>query len=62
MDDADERLDAMIDAAASALGIGVAPEWRGAVRQHLAISLAHAANVTSFPLDDEAEPAPVFHP
>ena len=43
MDDA--ALDALIDAGTTALGIEMKPEWRQAVRMHLAISLAHAATV-----------------
>ncbi len=53
-------LDAMIDAAAAVLGITVAPEWRAAIRMHLAISLGHAHAVAAFVLPDDAEPAPVF--
>jgi len=54
------ELDGMIDAVSVLLGIDVAPEWRAAVRQHLAISLGHARTVAAFALPDEAEPAPVF--
>jgi 1-carboxybiuret hydrolase subunit AtzG-like len=53
-------LDAMIDAASALLGIAVAPEWREAIRLHLAISLGHAHAVADFALPDEADPAPVF--
>lgn len=56
----DEQLDALIDAAAPALGLAVRPEWRAAVRANLAVSLRMGAAVLDFPLDDEAEPAPVF--
>ena len=56
----DAELDALIDAAAPALGLTIAPDWRGAVRANLAVSLRMAELVLEFPLDDEAEPAPVF--
>ncbi len=52
--------DQLIEAAAALLGIPVQPAWLPAIRLHLDISLGHAANVTGFPLSDEAEPAPVF--
>jgi hypothetical protein len=53
-------LDALIEAVRWLLGIEIRPEWHGAIRQHLSISLDHARNVAEFPLPDEAEPAPVF--
>ncbi|HEX3349783.1 MAG TPA: DUF4089 domain-containing protein [Acetobacteraceae bacterium] len=56
----DHDLDSLIDAAAPALGIAIAPEWRDAIRTHLVISLRHAQAVTGFALPDDAEPAPVF--
>ncbi len=58
MDEA--ALDALIDAGTEALGIDMKPEWRAAVRMHLAISLGHAATVLAAPLDDHLDPAPVF--
>ena len=58
MDEA--ALDAMIDAGTAALGIEVKPEWRAAVRMHLAISLGHAGTVLETPLSDHLDPAPVF--
>jgi 1-carboxybiuret hydrolase subunit AtzG-like len=57
---ADDTLDRMIREACSVLGIGIAEEWRAAIRTHLAISLGHAEAVGAFPLPDEADPAPVF--
>lgn len=57
-----ETLDTLIDAMTSVLGIAVDPAWRDGVRVHLGISLGHARTVADFPLDDEAEPAPVFTP
>ena len=53
-------LDAYIDAGTALLGISVRPEWRDAVRQHLAISFDLGRVVLEFPLPDEADPAPVF--
>jgi hypothetical protein len=38
----------------------VKPEWRSAVRMHLAISLDHAQAVLEAPLPDHLDPAPVF--
>lgn len=58
MDEA--ALDAMIDSGTSVLGIAMKPEWRAAVRLHLAISLAHAATVLETPLPDHLDPAPMF--
>jgi hypothetical protein len=56
----DAELDAYLDAAAKALGLTLAPEWRDAVRANLAVTFAMGALVTGFPLPDEADPAPVF--
>jgi hypothetical protein len=53
-------LDAYIAAGTALLGIPIRPEWRDAIRQHLAFSLDRARLVLDFPLPDEAEPAPVF--
>ncbi len=58
MDEA--ALDAMIDAGTAAHGIEMQPEWRLAVRLHLAISLGHARTLLETPLDDHLDPAPVF--
>jgi hypothetical protein len=58
MDEA--ALDALIDAGTSVLRIEMKPEWRQAVRMHLAISLGHAATVLETPLSDHLDPAPVF--
>lgn len=56
----DKELDAFMDASAVALGIAIAPGWRGAVRDNLAVTFRLGALVLDFPLPDEAEPAPVF--
>jgi Protein of unknown function (DUF4089) len=58
MDEA--ALDALIDAGTTVVGIEMKPEWRPAVRMHLAISLGHAATVMEAPLPDDLDPAPVF--
>ena len=58
MDEA--ALDAMIDAGTAALGIEMEPEWRAAVRMHLAISLGHVATVLETGLADDLDMAPVF--
>jgi hypothetical protein len=59
MDDSDD-LDAFITAGTRLLGLPIKPEWREAIRLHLAISLGHARTVAEFPLPDESDPAPVF--
>ena len=59
MSDTDD-LDAFINAGTRLIGIVIRPEWREAIRLHLAVSLAHAQAVAEFPLPDEADPAPVF--
>ena len=56
------ELDAYMDASAAVLGIAIDPAWRDAVRANLALSLRMAATVAAFPLEDEAEPTPVFTP
>jgi hypothetical protein len=58
MDDA--ALDAWIDAGTAALGIALKPEWREAIRMHLAISLGHAETVLAGDLSDHLDPAPVY--
>ncbi len=58
MDEA--ALDAMIDAGTTLVGIEMKPQWRHAVRMHLAISLGHAATVLEPDLPDHLDPAPVF--
>ncbi|HEY6834749.1 MAG TPA: DUF4089 domain-containing protein [Pseudolabrys sp.] len=55
-----DPLDDYITAAAAALSLPVAPEWRPAVKANLEVTLKHGALVAEFALPDEAEPAPVF--
>ncbi len=52
--------DEQLDALAAALGIPLRPEWRDAVRANLDVSLRLGGEVAAFPLDDEADLAPVF--
>ena len=53
-------LDAYIAAATALLAIPLDPAWAGSVGANLAV-LARAADlVAGFPLDDEAETAPIF--
>ena len=49
-----------ITSGAAILGIPIRAEWRPAIRLHLEITLCHAREVMSFPLPDEAAPAPIF--
>ena len=58
MDEA--ALDALIDAGTAMFGIQMKPEWRQAVRMHLAFSLERAAAVMETDLSDHLDPAPVF--
>ena len=53
-------LDAYIVSAAKALELKIEPAWMPSVRANLDVTLKMGALVASFPLDDEAEPAPVF--
>jgi hypothetical protein len=55
-----DSLDDLVDAAARALNLTVAPEWRSAVKANLALTFALGELFADFPLPDEAEPAPVF--
>ena len=50
-----------IDAFAAMLGITLQPEWHASVRANIEISLRLAGVVMDFPLDDEADMAPVFN-
>lgn len=60
-DDA-HALEAHLDAATALLGLTVASDWRPSVLAHLSATMAAARLVEAFPLDDEAEPAPIFTP
>ena len=56
----DRNLDALVDAAAKAMGLPIEPAWKPAIKANLQVSLRLAALVEEFELPDEAEPAPVF--
>ena len=53
-------LDQYILSAAKALELKLDPAWMPSVRANLDVTLKMGALVASFPLADEAEPAPVF--
>ncbi len=55
-------LDAFIDAGAALCGLVVEPAYRAGVKTNLAAVTNTAKLVLAFPLEDEAEPAPVFRP
>jgi hypothetical protein len=51
-----------VDAAAALVGLDLDPEHRPGVILNMERIAAMAALVMDFPLPDETEPAPVFHP
>ncbi len=53
-------LEMLIDAGTRLLGIPVDPAWKPTILANLDVTLRLAALVDSFPLPDEADPAPVF--
>jgi len=53
-------LDQYILGAAKALELKIDPAWMPSVRANLDVTLKMGALVASFPLPDEAEPAPVY--
>ena len=53
---------AVIDAMAPLLRLEIEPEYRPGIATNLEATARFAALVLEFPLDDEAEPAPVFRP
>jgi hypothetical protein len=55
-----DHIDAYIDAAAQALTLPVASEWKPAVRANLEVTFRLAALVAEKALPDDAEPAPVY--
>jgi hypothetical protein len=55
-----DPLDAYIESAAVLLNLPLQPEWRGAVRANLEVTLKFAALVAEKELPDDAEPAPVY--
>ena len=52
--------DKLIDAAAPLVGLEVTSEYRPGVKANLETAKRMAALLEEVPLDDEAEPAPVF--
>jgi len=56
----DIALEAHIDAAPALVGLSIDPAYRDGVKTHLRATANAARLVLAFPLDDEAEPAPVF--
>jgi len=56
----DGDIDDFIDSGSRLISVAIRPEWRDAIRLHLAISLGHARNVAEFPLPDDIDPAEVF--
>jgi Protein of unknown function (DUF4089) len=55
-----EALDKLIDASAAALDLPIEAEWRPGIKANLQVTLRLANMVATFPLPDEAEPAPTF--
>ena len=55
-----DPIDAYIDSAAALLRLPLEPEWKGAVRANLEVTLKLAAIVGEKELPDDAEPAPVY--
>ena len=53
-------LDEFITASARVLALPVDPAWYPMIRSNLEVTFRLAALVASFPLPDDAEPAPVF--
>jgi Protein of unknown function (DUF4089) len=52
--------EAVVDAMAPLLGLTLTPESRAQTIVHLRIAAEQAEKLLSVPLDDQAEPAPVF--
>lgn len=50
----------LVDAMATYLDLAILDAYRPGVVQHLIVAQAIARDVLAYPLDDEAEPAPVF--
>jgi len=56
-----DATDALVAAAARALGLKIDPSWEIGVKFNLQLIFSHAAKVDGFPLPDDAEPASIFH-
>jgi hypothetical protein len=57
----EDPVDALVTANAQALGLTLDPAWHDSIAFNLRLILRHAALVDEFALQDDAEPAPVFH-
>ncbi len=57
----DDEAGRCVDAAADLFGITLDPSWRPTVLASFATLVSAGRLVMEFPLDDEAEPAPVFY-
>ena len=55
-------IEALVEAMAAAMGLDIPPVGKAVVAEHLKIAYAMAPLVLDMPLEDEAEPAPVFTP
>ena len=56
----DQALEQYIDANSRLLGLAIEPEWREAVKGHLAVILEYADLVAQHELSEDCEPAPMF--
>jgi len=54
--------EAYLDQAAAMAGLEIDPAYRPGVLMNLKVSYQIAQNFLSFPLPDDAEPAPVYKP
>ena len=52
--------DRWIASSAALLGLPIEAEWMPAIRANVEVTLQMAKLVEEFPLEDEAEPAPVY--
>jgi hypothetical protein len=57
-----EAVTAYLGAMSALIGLPIDPAFRASVGEHLARLLAVAALIEEFPLPDDVEVAPVFHP
>jgi hypothetical protein len=55
-----DNLDDLITASARAFDLPIDSAWHPAIRFNLEVTFRFAALVASFPLPDDADPAPVF--
>jgi hypothetical protein len=53
-------MDKVIDGSAAARGLPIEAEGRAGIKANLQVTLRLANMVATFPLPDEAEPAPTF--